>query len=659
MKKALIVVGVLIVLVVGITFSLPFIIDLNKYKGQITDLVEQKIHGKFDFEKIAFRGLGVQVRNISLSTTQNFRQKNILKVGEVKVKASFLSLLTANPKVTIMLRKPEIYLVKNELGKLNLAELPKKDETSPEQQVKAKSATTKLPALILGAKLSFLAENASLKYIDEKANQTTAVDNLNISLNNAAFNSPIDFNVSAVLSQSKGKASLLEGNVFAKGKAKLVASGSRELKSIELDTQFGLGDLEASIKGEISDLNTLKSDITISTPTLSLSRVKNSFGPLKGSNLDGTFSLNGTLKGPIKQLDQCFLNAKVNLNLQGNGTDLKVTSNLSNTLNHLKGDFKVSSSSLNLDALLPKKTAFILFPVAYAATPMTSLGSNPIFKGLEMKGDIDLKKMTYRQSDFTDVEGRVSVDDAKVTLSSFNLNAFKGKASLKGNVDFKSQNPKFVFSTTIQNFQTNPMLQMASPNLKDVLHGTLNANMDLSGSGLAMASLKQTMSGTGKVDLKDVEMKGLNMGKELKEKLQLLSVFSGSEILNEDLESKINFIRSSLIIRDGKLFTPDGTLEAPGYAATLKGYASFERDIDFKGDLLLPAKKLSRSLASLANEKGQVAFPFMLTGKLPKFSLQIDAQKVASKALKSTITDELTKKAKEKLGIDLPVDLPF
>lgn len=661
MKKILIVLSIFAVLVMVIIIAFPLVVDLNKYKPQIEQEINKKIQGEFRFEKIGFRGLGIQVKNIVLTSTGDFRNKKILEVGEVKVKISFLSLLTANPKITVILRKPEIYLVKNEKGLLNITSL-NQGQKKEEGQNGIKSDTqkdkpSKLPALIVGAKISLLAENAMLKYLDEKSNSLTIIKDLLISFQNVSFNSPIDFNLSAYLTSGG-----FEEKVTLSGSAKLLTHGTRKLKSVELDSKMGIGSQNVNLKGNISDLDTLQSVLIISAENLSVQKLKNSLRAAKQYNLDGDFSFNGEVKGPLKNLKECVVDAKANLKVTSSKTDLTLSAVFSQTLSQLNGNVKIQSSTLDMDSLFPHKLSLgISQAYADSTNPsvLMTLRTNAILKGLTLDGHLNLQKIIYKKTEFRDLLGEFDMDDLVLSIPRLKVNAFKGLLTLKGQIRMDTLKPTYQMTMVGENFQTNSILTMTSPTLKDVLMGTLNTNLDVAGEGFALEDIKKRLSGTGKIDLKEVELKGLNMGKEVQEKLKLIAIFSGSEILNEKLDSRINSIRSSIQIREGKLYTPDAVLEAPAYGAALKGYASFEKYIDYQGNLLIPAKKLSSSLASLADSKGMVPFPFVLTGTLPKISFNVDASKVAQMVLRSTIKEGLTKKAKEKLGIDLPIDLPF
>ena len=677
MKKVVLILGGLFILLMVAVISLPFLIDLNKYRPQIKAEIEKRINGKFEIESLGFKRLGVQIKNLSITSSGDFTEKSLLNVGEAQVSISLRSLLTFKPRATVILKKPQITIVKNRSEVFNVVALPAKkgeadvqpDEGAGETPKPEKSALGEkaLPAFVLGAKLSFVAQQASLRYIDEEKNTKSEVEDLHISLRNISLNQPIDFSVSARLSSAAGKTPLFEGKFSLDGRAKVLVNRAQKISGLEFNSKLSLGELTAHLEGKISDLKTLQTDFNIQTPSLSLAKLKNTFGALKKYNVDGTLTLNGDIKGQLKHLEQCHVNAKIHLEMKSGGTDLDFKATLKDTLNQLKGEIILEAASLNLDELLPQNSAWHdpFLRAVYAAAekkedPFETLRNNEIFKGLRADGRVDIKEIIFRKSKIENLKGDFDLNHLKFSLSRFGFQAFGGKVSLKGDVDLSKPAGGYALTTVAQNLKMNPIMTMASPALKDTVFGTLNANMRLDGSGLSVDTIKQTMVGRGKVDIQEAELKGMNMAKTLQEEIKLISIFAGQKIFGENVQPKFEFIRSTLIVRNGKLYMPDAVARGDGYGATLKGFASFEKEIDYKGEILVAANKFdSRVLASLADERGMIAFPFALTGTLPKFKLSVNAAAVAQKAAGAALKKTIGEKVKEKIGIDLPVELPF
>ncbi|MBI4040589.1 MAG: AsmA family protein [Deltaproteobacteria bacterium] len=673
-KKILIGLGIVVVLVLGVVISLPFWIDMNAFKGKITETINHNIEGTFQVSSVSLRGLTIQAHKMSLESKDTFKHREILFVEDVRVKVSLFSLLMFHPRVTLELLSPKIDLVKNQQGKLNVMSLVK---TAPKPDVvvqkSSKDSKTQrvLPAFLINAKVTLAVEQAQVQYIDEGTGSKTVIRDLNVKLKNVSLNDPIDFDVAAVVAGGANAPAFFQGLVKAKGTAEVQTSAQKRIEKIQLNSQVGLGALEISLKGSISDLETLQANLEVSTPSVSLAELRKSFGFLHPFAIQGTFEMAGKVKGPLKKYDVCTVDLQSHLKLAMKETQLELTTNVSEVLNHLKATISLNANKVDLDELLsgPKMAlgGWIWMPVAVAAPVVSQqkdlLGNfrnNEILRGLKASGRIAIQKLYFKKALFSKIDGQFELNQLTLVLSKLNLEAFKGTLQNSGKVDLAGEQPTYDFSTEIKTFELNEMLTMANPLLlKDVLIGKLDGDLKISGRGLLWPEMKRTLKGQGKIAVQEAELKGLNIGKTLQEQLKILAIFSESDILKEKLDGKINFIRSTLFIKEGKLYTPDAFLDTPQYQATLNGYATFDKEIRYSGEVLLPKEKLSRSLASLANAQGKVGFPFLLSGTLPQFSFQVDVNKVAQRAAKQSLTKKVQEKVKEKLGIDLPVELPF
>lgn len=579
MKKIVWVIGSVVLLLCIVVLSLPLFIDLNKHRAEIKAWVETHTNGEFNVEEIRLNGLGVDIKGLSLQSKGDFKEKHILSVSDAHVKLSFLSLLKFRPQATIYLQQPTLTAVKNEKTLFNFTELMK--GYIPEGDKKSPSSPSKsllLPAMILKAKLSFVMDDALLKYVDEKSGSTHEIEHLNVSCKNIVIGKPFDFLISALLSEHNEKKQWVEGKILMRGNAMLKTDADKKLKGVTFETVLSLGELTSKIEGDIQDMETLEADFKISTPLLSIGKVKVLFLPLRNFPMDGTFSFNGTFKGKLRELSDCLLDSDMKVHLQANNVDVDIKAELKNTLSDL------------------------------SATVL--------------------------------------------------VNAFQGNASLKGTADVLAKEPSILLNAEIQKMQLNSMLSIASVELKDVLTGVLSADIHLQGKGAEMVNFKKNLKGKGKIEIKDGELRGLNMAKSLQEELKLISVFAGTDV-DQNFTGKFTSLRSSLEIENSKLHTPDAILEGKGYGAQLNGWASFDKEIKYKGKVLLPANKFkSKTIAAMADKDKMVGFPFTLEGKLPKYSFQIDTTEVAHAAAKKEVTDRLKQKIKEKIGIDIP-NLPF
>ena len=88
MRKIMVVVTIVLVLLVFLVLSLPFLLDLNRYRDQYLPVLEQALHRKVAVEDVRltlFPTLGVQLRDVVIADDLAFSSKPFLTVPSVQV----------------------------------------------------------------------------------------------------------------------------------------------------------------------------------------------------------------------------------------------------------------------------------------------------------------------------------------------------------------------------------------------------------------------------------------------------------------------------------------------------------------------------------------------------------------------------------------------
>ncbi len=123
-----------------ILIALPFMIDFNKFRPQIQNAVEQKLNAKINFSSARltiFSGLGVNLQNVTLDNTDElFFNTQLLKVKDVKVKLDFFPLLQGKVIGQIIVKNPEINIIKNG-NKTNISNLIKRSSSNSSADMSA------------------------------------------------------------------------------------------------------------------------------------------------------------------------------------------------------------------------------------------------------------------------------------------------------------------------------------------------------------------------------------------------------------------------------------------------------------------------------------------------------------------------------------------
>ena len=127
MKKLLIAFFIAIFLILVIAITIPFFINLNKYKGIVVSQIEKAIHRDVEIDKIQLsliKGIGVNLNNVTVSNNPEFKKEPFLKLDELEIRVKLLPLLKKRVEVKkIVLNSPRILLEVNERGVFNFDDL--------------------------------------------------------------------------------------------------------------------------------------------------------------------------------------------------------------------------------------------------------------------------------------------------------------------------------------------------------------------------------------------------------------------------------------------------------------------------------------------------------------------------------------------------------
>jgi uncharacterized protein involved in outer membrane biogenesis len=112
MRKAAIIVAVVVLAGILLAILLPRIVSLDALKPRIVALLEEKTGRKVSFSKISlslFPGIGVKISGLSVSGDPGHAGENLLSVPEAEIRVSFLPLLSGRAEFdTFLLRRPEV-----------------------------------------------------------------------------------------------------------------------------------------------------------------------------------------------------------------------------------------------------------------------------------------------------------------------------------------------------------------------------------------------------------------------------------------------------------------------------------------------------------------------------------------------------------------------
>ena len=405
----------LIILAIVAIVALPFVIDPNDYKQEISDQVEKatgrtlQIDG--DIQLSVFPWVALELGPLSLSNAKGFKSETFAQVKETQIRIKLMPLLSKQLEMdTVVLDGLTLNLETNKAGTTNWDDLAgksdKEDTTSSDDDAPALAAIS-----IAGVKLT----NANIIWDDATTSEHYQLENLNLTTDPLVPGEPtaidIDFNL-----------------VSIKPKAKAHISAQAKV-TVDLDKQqYALTDLNFNTQAEGQNLPFAKADITL-TGDVNADMVKKLIS-VKDLNL--ALKANADSKEAAFSTADIALKGDVNANL---GSQLV-------TINGLSLDVKANKGEQIIDAQLTSELSSNL------ANQQSSL------KGFKLIADITDPTLPGGKTKLS-LNADISADMKKQTaaLSNLALNvldlALSGKVSLS---KLLSENPNYAGTLNVKAF---------------------------------------------------------------------------------------------------------------------------------------------------------------------------------------------------------------
>jgi uncharacterized protein involved in outer membrane biogenesis len=253
MKKIVLLLAGVVALLVVAAITVPFFVDVDRYRPQILDKANSMINGRIELGKLKLSLWGrikVDVAGLQLQDSKN---RKVVSVADASFVLPFSSVLSGSPRLTLVMDKPAISVIRDSQGELNVMTLLKKSPATPQESAPGaaaapKSSEVQVPAVVARARLGVDIRDGSLNFLDEKAKFESKVDRLQVHLKDASVTQPTQLTVEALLDTKVGQQIRVAGPVRLDLDTTPVISGS-ELKEMGASLRLEAGDLEIEMPG--------------------------------------------------------------------------------------------------------------------------------------------------------------------------------------------------------------------------------------------------------------------------------------------------------------------------------------------------------------------------------------------------------------------------
>jgi AsmA protein len=686
---------ILLLLIVGI--SLPFIIDPNDYKDQIISRVKKETGRELaipgDISLSVFPWLGVQLGEVSFGNAPGFGDQPMARIKGVDVRVKLLPLLQKEVQIAhVTLDGLALDLQRNARGVSNWDDLTRK-----EKPAKPKPETKEPPPR--GAALAALAvdglslTNSRLEWTDRQAKQHVTLSNIELSLGAVAFdqgfplkaslkfssdqprangtlNLATDITVANTLQQVSLKTLKLETQLTPAAPAKPLPPITVQLASLDLDlgkeslqgNKLQVAAYNLKLQGDVSAQKILSAPSyqgQLQVPPFSLRELMKQLGIAVPATADPKVlqhvELMSQFAGTTRQLKLDKLHVKLDdSTLTGSAVLPK--------LGKPAVQYTLSVDTIDADRYLPpptdeKAAKAKPAPSGSGAAAATTQLPLELLRSLELNGRLKIDQFKISNLRASQIFLPTKAKNGIIQLSPISANLYKG--TYQGNISLNVQQdtPRLGINESLKNVNIGPLLKDFWGD--DKIRGTANLGAKLTARGVDPVAFRKTLNGTARFEFLDGAIKGFNlaqMERDLKARLKGQPVSKEKVPLETDFAS----ITGSLTATNGLVQNKDLQAAMPHARAIGSGKAYL---VSEELDYLLKVKFTSKAIGQggrTYEQMDKVPLPIRIRGTFSQPRFEPDYEAVIEAMAKQRIEEEKQKledKAKKKIEKEIGEEL--
>jgi AsmA protein len=259
-------------------------------------------------------------------------------------------------------------------------------------------------------------------------------------------------------------------------------------------------------------------------------------------------------------------------------------------------------------------------------------------------GSLTDDTVVYDDLTLKNVKSTVTLDHGLITVKPLTADLYNGQQTGTAVIDTRSTPPTYTVDSKLQNVDANQLLSAVSP-LKQTLYGLLSANADTHFTTAAGAqSILPTLNGKISLNLKDGKIANVDLLHELASIAQFQRTASAVEPFTKLIQLTGDFDIHNGVARTNNLKAAidEGSLAAQG----IVDLANQKLDLRLTAAL---SQAFSQSVGgtgiggflntALANNKGELVIPVVVTGTFRQPSFAPDLQAVAEMKLHNLVPD--------------------
>ncbi len=679
----------LVIVVVAGLIAIPFFIDPNDYKDQISEAVEDATGRQLtlngDIELSVFPWVALELGPLSLSNAKGFKAEQFAKIDATEVRIKLMPLLKKQLVMdTVIFDGLTLNLEKNKAGKTNWDDLSNNSDKATKDDNTSTDADSSKPALtsinIDGVKFT----NATINWADASTSQHYNITNFNLLTGSLTpgKSSTIDmeFDLASIKPQVNAHISLDSDVMLDLGKQLYSLTGVNFTINAEGDSlPFPKTDitLRSDIVADMEKQTITLSQLAIQVQDLLIN------GDIKANKiLSNSPHITGSLTVNPFNLRQLANKLAIELPVMADSSTLELVKlttdftasdkqfnakNLEVTLDQTKltgqlgvtnfADpaitFKLVLDEIDLDRYMPpvkaKTQKTETKPVATAKAGDDKLPLEALRK-INAKGTFDIGKLKISGTRSEKIHLEINAHKGLIKLAPLSANMYQGQ--YKGNVglDARGKSLKLSLNESLKGVQVGPLLK--DLNGSDKFSGTANAQAQLVGNGTTVDQIKNTLTGKGNFSFTDGAIKGVNIAESIR---KAKAALQGQKITSTaPVQTDFSSLTGSFVAKNGVINNQDLLVKSPLLRIDGSGKINLAKEaIDYGLKVAIVGTISGQGGGDLAQLKG-LTIPVKITGSFDNPKPTVDMASIlkdkATQEIKGKVADKLKNKLGGKLG---------
>ncbi|WP_299009933.1 AsmA family protein [uncultured Shewanella sp.] len=310
-------------------------------------------------------------------------------------------------------------------------------------------------------------------------------------------------------------------------------------------------------------------------------------------------------------------------------------------------NIKLDFDELNFDELLAAMSDEALMPSAKPSqlAQKTQEPNLTALKKVNVDAEMTIKSVMMNHIKSTNWKMKAQLKNGVLNVPSLTADLYKGQLLASAKLNAQTSLAHYSFKKSITGVQLRPLLQDAAN--VDLLSGLTNLSIEGEGSSLIPDNIKKNLVASGKFEVVDGALYGINIPQMLRKAQAKLT---GADVTEGDVERKTDFTRLAGSFKIAKGVVTNNDLNMASPLIRIQGQGNV--NIINHG---LNYQLLTKVVGSLEGQGGQessrlsgIDIPLSITGTVIKPKFTLDTEALLKGKVKQE-TDKLQQKLKDKL----------